>query len=133
MESAFEHHLNLGFVVLLPVHLKKGSALHEPARVVDENFDAAHLFFAFPEHALHLVMKAYVRLNAERAAASFPNVFHCLLRRCLTRVVVHGDVSAFARQCVGDGLADTARCAGNERSASFEFHAALIQRVNEKF
>ena len=132
MESAFEHHLNLGLVVLLPVHLHEGSALHEPARVVDENFDAAHPFFAFPEHALHLVMPAHVGLDAEGAAASFLNRFRGLLRRRLTCVVVHGDGSAFARQCVGDGFANTARCAGNERSASFEFHAALIQRVNEK-
>ena len=88
---------------------------HDPG-VVDQNVDAAELFFSSVEQARYLDRFADIGLRADRAP--FVRVDFLDERRSfrLAACIVHYDGEAVLRQSAGDGAADAAGCPGYDGS-----------------
>jgi hypothetical protein len=97
------------------------------ARIADENIETAEFFHGVGDESGAERLIAKVARQGHRVASGILNQFDHFLRvRLLVRIVVDGDVGAFAR--IGDGgrAAHAAVAAGDQRPSSGQPPAALV-------
>ena len=97
------------------------------ARIADENVETAELFHGVGDESGAERLIAKVARQGHRVASGILDQFDHFLRvRLLVRIVVDGDVGAFARIGVGGRAAHAAVAAGDQRPSSSQPPAALV-------